>query len=200
MKQTIIKAMTLLSFTGLLTAFVLYRAGVLENVFQSSPNGGKKLEVANGRDSVKKTELMPTSKSLGIASNFSGKKDTSEMIKDSIIPKVTNTTTDERIEMAKNDKQWEIAASSKSITPIVKNPERMLVNINLNLDSLINKPKQQNDSHKLKESQIMLGSKSGRGARLEDIKLVKGLIDSIMKTDSSKIKSKKTPATKTPKK
>lgn len=200
MKQTIIKAMTLLSFTGLLTAFVLYRAGVLENVFQSSPNGGNMPVtgvISPQNDSAKTMHIMPSSKSIGVTSaNFSGNKDTSKINKDSNLPKVTKNKSGLRIEKPKNEIQWDIAASSKSMTPIIKNPERLLVN----LDSLINKPKQKNESLQLKESQILRSSKSGSGASIEDIKLMKGFIDSLMKTDSSKIKSKKTPATKTPKK
>lgn len=60
--------------------------------------------------------------------------------------------------------------------------------------------KQREDSMKSKKFQIMYSSKSGQTVSIQDIKLIKGTIDSMMKTDSSKIKSKKTPATKTPKK
>jgi hypothetical protein len=56
---------------------------------------------------------------------------------------------------------------------------------------------------KLKEFQLMPSSKSSVAPRFKDIKLIESIlnnIDSMMKTDSSKIKSQKTPATKTPKK
>jgi hypothetical protein len=99
MKQTIIKAMTLLSFTGLLTAFVLYRAGVLENVFQSSPNGGKMPGIAAlspQSDSAKAMQIMSSSKSIGVIQNTttggnSSQSDSAKRVNDSLARKIKDS-------------------------------------------------------------------------------------------------------------
>lgn len=80
MKRNIIKASTLLLFVSLISGFVVYRSGGMEDVIQLSPNGGN---VQVKKDSVKSdtTEeltIMPSSK-VHIIAKPKTKKDTAKI-------------------------------------------------------------------------------------------------------------------------
>lgn len=235
--------MTLLSFTGLLTAFVLYRAGVLENVFQSSPNGGKMPGIAAlspQSDSAKAMQIMPSSKSIGVFQNTStggnsSQSDSAKRVNDSLARKIKDSLDSyhERERLFLSSSKSGAIVNSININTVSNNEAIGFENTQDLIEKLASSKyfksflKHWEDSTKLKELPIIFSSKSGHAADIQDIKLLKdiidnmmktdssksghaanildlklwkGTIDSIMKTDSSKIKSKKTPATKTPKK
>lgn len=201
--------MTLLSFTGLLTAFVLYRAGVLENVFQSSPNGGKMPGIAAlspQSDSAKAMQIMPSSKSFGVFQNTtargnSSQSDSAKRVNDSLARKIKDSLDSyhERERLLLSSSKSGAIVNSIKIESIGSENIQDLIEF---LDSIKNTDsfKHLQDSLHKQKLQIMSSSKSARTIDIQYINLILSKIDSIMKTDSSKIKSQKTPATKTPKK
>lgn len=167
-------------------------------------------------DSAKAMQIMPSSKSIGVFQNTStggnsSQSDSAKRVNDSLARKIKDSLDSyhERERLLLSSSKSGAIVNSININTVSNNEAIGFENTQDLIEKLDSTKtfksflKHWEDSMKLKEFQLMPSSKSSVAPRFKDIKLIESIlnnIDSMMKTDSSKIKSQKTPATKTPKK